>query len=75
DNIDLVLVEGYKHGEHRKLEVRRAGLDHPALAEESDTIRAVVADERPTNLSIPFLPRDDVAAIADFVLADLGPKQ
>jgi molybdopterin-guanine dinucleotide biosynthesis protein MobB len=73
DNIDLVVVEGYKHGEHRKLEVRRAGLDHPALAEESDTIRAVVADERPANLGIPFLPRDDVAAIADFILADLGP--
>jgi len=74
-DIDIVLVEGYKHGDHRKLEVRRAGLDHPPLAGESDMIRAVVADEPQANLTVPLLPRDDVAAIADFILDDLGPKK
>jgi len=71
--VDLVLVEGYKHGDHPKLEVRRTGLDHPALAGESDTIRAVVCDGPLDDLPVPvpLLARDDVSAIADFILREL----
>lgn len=71
-DVDLVLVEGYKHGDHPKLEVRRSGLDHPELAGESDTIRAVVSDTPIDGLPVPLLPRENVSAIADFILRDLG---
>jgi len=70
--VDLVLVEGYKHGDHPRLEVRRAGQDQPLLAAESESIRAVVSDERVEGLSVPLLDRADVSAIADFILADVG---
>jgi len=69
--VDLVLVEGYKHGDHPRLEVRRAGQDQPLLAAESESIRAVVSDERVEGLSVPLLDRADVSAIADFILADV----
>jgi len=66
-NVDLVLVEGYKHGSHPKLELRRAGLDHPELATEDPAIRLIVADYPINDAPVPVLPRDDVAAIVDFI--------
>ena len=71
---DVVLVEGYKHGDHPQLEVRRSELDHPPLAGESATVRAVVCDAQIEGLTIPRLARDDVPAIADFVLHELAVK-
>ncbi len=70
-DVDIVLIEGYKHGDHPKIEVRRIALDHPPLVGESDTIRAVVADGPLDDLPVPLLARDDVAAIADFILREL----
>jgi len=66
--VDLVLVEGYKHGEHPRLELRRAGVDAPALAGEHPGICAIVADYAIEGAPVPVLPRENVAAIADFIL-------
>jgi molybdopterin-guanine dinucleotide biosynthesis protein MobB len=66
--VDLVLVEGYKHGAHPKLEVRRAGQDAPFLATSQSEIRAIVSDATIDDAPVPVLPRDDVPAIADFIL-------
>jgi len=71
-DIDLVLVEGYKHGSHPKLELRRAGNDQPELAGEDPAIKAIVADYPIDTTSLPVIQRADVAAIADFVLANAG---
>ena len=71
-NVDLVLVEGYKHGDHAMLEVRRAGQDQPLLAAESTSIRAVVSDEKLEDLSVPLLDRTDVPTIVDFILTNVG---
>lgn len=67
-DVDLVLVEGYKHGSHPKLELRRAGNDHPELASEDPSVRAIVADYPVEGAAVPVLARDNVPAIADFVL-------
>ncbi len=67
--VDLVLVEGYKHGSHPKLELRRAGNAHPELAGDDPQILAVVADYPVDHATVPVLDRADVPAIADFVLA------
>jgi molybdopterin-guanine dinucleotide biosynthesis protein B len=66
--VDLVLVEGYKHGSHPKLEVRRAGQDALFLAMSQSEIRAIVSDEPIEDAPVPVLPRADVPAIADFIL-------
>lgn len=69
DDVELVLVEGYKHGSHPKLELRRAGVDAPLLAPDDAAIRLIVADFDIDDAGVPVLPRADVAAIADFIAA------
>ena len=64
---DLVLVEGYKHGSHRKLELRRVGVDAPTLAGDDPAICAIVSDGPVAAATVPVLDRADVAAIADLV--------
>ena len=68
---DLVLVEGFKGGDHPKLEVRstEAGeigpMDHAA-----PNIVAIAADAPQDDQRAQFR-RDDVAAICDFIIAHL----
>lgn len=67
-NIDLVLVEGYKHGQHPKLELRRKDLHNPELAPEDSAIKAIVCDYSIESAGVPVLDRANVPAIADFIL-------
>jgi molybdopterin-guanine dinucleotide biosynthesis protein B len=66
---DLVLVEGFKHQRHPKLEIHRPALGKPALYLDD---RAVVAVATDGVLVAPHPPRvdlNDTAAVADCVLA------
>lgn len=65
---DLVIVEGYKHGDHRKIEVRNLALDHPKLAGEDPTIVAIAANSEVIDTAVPVFDRDHVAALADFII-------
>lgn len=67
DPVDLVLVEGWKHGDHPKLEVHRPALGKPLLAMDDPNVVAVAADAPIDGLTVPRLPLDDVAAIAEFI--------
>jgi molybdopterin-guanine dinucleotide biosynthesis adapter protein len=69
---DLVIVEGYKRDSHDKIEVRNLELNHPALAGDDPTVVAVAANGRVTNAHVPVFDRDDVAALASFILAHSG---
>jgi molybdopterin-guanine dinucleotide biosynthesis protein B len=66
---DLVLVEGYKREGHAKLEVRRAGLDHPKLAGDDPTVVAIASDFVIADAPVPVLDMNDVVAVADFIVA------
>ncbi len=71
--VDLVLIEGYKTAPHPKIEAHRAATGKGLLATRNDTVRAVASD----TAQDPPLPRfdlDDTAAIADFILSELGIK-
>jgi molybdopterin-guanine dinucleotide biosynthesis protein MobB len=68
---DLVLVEGYKRAPHPKVEAYRAATGRPLLAPANRTIRALASDVV-LDLPLPCFDLNDVAAIADFILADLG---
>ncbi len=72
--VDLALVEGFKHGDHDKLEVHRASLGEPLLARDDASVVAVVSDAPVPGLAVPCLALDDVDAIADFVLARYWPE-
>ena len=69
-HVDLVLVEGYKHGTHPKLELRRAAAEAELLAPNDPQIKAIVSDSEISAADVPVLARDNVAAIADFLWAN-----
>jgi len=71
-DVDLVIVEGFKHGDHLKLEIRRNGSDAPLIAAEHDSVRAIVSDGEVPGAPVPVLDRADVVAIADFIIAQVG---
>ena len=70
--LDLVLVEGWKHGSHPRLEVRRSESPAPRLTAADPSVLAVVSDVPLPDERCPVLPRDDLPAIATFVLQAVG---
>ncbi|MDH3976905.1 MAG: molybdopterin-guanine dinucleotide biosynthesis protein B [Gammaproteobacteria bacterium] len=71
-DVDLVLIEGFKHGEHPRLEIRREGSDAPLIAAEHASVKAVVSDGEVPDSPVPVMDRSNVAAIADFILQQTG---
>jgi molybdopterin-guanine dinucleotide biosynthesis protein MobB len=69
--VDLVLVEGYKRDGHAKVEAHRAVTGNPLIASDDPTVRAVASDT-PIELDRPVFGLDDTAAIADFILREVG---
>lgn len=69
--VTLVLVEGYKRDRHPKIEAFRAETGNPLIAPDDPTIRAIASDT-PLETDRPVFDLDDTAAIADFILAEVG---
>lgn len=64
---DLVLIEGFKQEPVPKLEVHRPANGKPPLFAERDDIVAVASDEA-IAATVPVLPLNDIAAVADFIV-------
>jgi molybdopterin-guanine dinucleotide biosynthesis adapter protein len=71
--VDLVIVEGFKHGAHPKLEVYRAALDKPPLHPDDPHIVAIASDAPVPGARVPVVELDDVDAVADLMLARAAP--
>ena len=70
---DLILVEGYKAAAIPKIEVRRtASVSREPLAATDPHVIAIAADFEVEEARLPVFALDDVAAIADFIIATLG---
>ncbi len=67
---DLVLVEGYKGGHFPKLEVWRAEVGRPTLWPDWPGIVAIASDGALPSPAATRVDLADVAAVADFVLAN-----
>ena len=67
---DLVLIEGFKQEPVPKLEVYRPENGKPPLFPERPDIVAVATDAA-LDCTLPKLPLNDIAAIADFVMTTL----
>lgn len=68
DPCDLILVEGYKKEQHKKIEVRGEGsINQQALAPDDPSIIAVVTKAGTAEDDLPCFNRDKVAQIADFI--------
>ncbi|QIE41756.1 molybdopterin-guanine dinucleotide biosynthesis protein B [Rhodobacteraceae bacterium SC52] len=70
--VDLILIEGYKRDRHPKVEAWRADAKHSLIAPDDPTIRAVASDTVLPDLTVPRFDLDDTAAIADFILGEVG---
>lgn len=74
--VDLVLVEGYKRDAHPKVEVWRADTGQALIQPGDPLVRAVATDAAPESfpapLPVPVLDLNDTAAIARFILAEVG---
>ena len=65
---DLILVEGYKKEQHKKIEVRGEGsINQQALASGDPSIIAVVTQSGTAEDDLPCFDRDKVLQIADFI--------
>jgi molybdopterin-guanine dinucleotide biosynthesis adapter protein len=71
--VDLVIVEGFKHGAHPKLEIYRSALGKPPLHPGDQHIVAVASDAPVPSARVPVVGLDDVEAIADLMLARAAP--
>lgn len=74
-DVDLVLVEGYKREPHPKIEAHRAAAGQPLIAPGDPSIRAIASDQAASthsDLGRPVFDLNDHAAIATFILQDLG---
>lgn len=69
--VDLVLIEGYKHAAHPKIEVHRAVAGTALIAPGDATIRAVASDT-PLSIDRPVFGLDQTGAIADFITGEIG---
>lgn len=66
--VDLLLIEGFKHHSHDKLEVHRPSIGKSLLAPSDPYIVAVASDEALQGLEVPMLDLNDHAAITDFIV-------
>lgn len=66
--VDIVLVEGFKRGDHPMIEVHRQANGKPFLYPETPSIIAVVTDTSVAG-TIPQVHLDDIAGVVALVTA------
>jgi len=67
--LDLIIVEGFKHEPFTKIEVYRSGLKRPLLAKTDQNVIAVATDiPELAEHGMETLALDDPGAIADFII-------
>lgn len=71
DPVDLVLIEGYKHESHPKIEAHRAATGQQMIAPDDPTIQAVASDSI-QEFDRPVFDLNDTKAIAEFILERTG---
>jgi len=68
DDLDLILVEGFRHERFAKIELHRPSLGKPPLYPEDDSIIAIASDRQLDSTDcLPRLDLNDPDAIADFI--------
>ncbi|MBM84978.1 MAG: molybdopterin-guanine dinucleotide biosynthesis protein B [Rhodospirillaceae bacterium] len=70
--VDLVLVEGFKHQPHDKLEVYRTTNGKPLLQPEDSHVRAIASDGPIPEATVPVLDLNNIPPIGDFIMMCTG---
>ncbi len=69
--VDIVLIEGFKKNGHAKIEAS-VKPDRPLISLGDPSIKAVAAGHDVGPLAVPVLDINDIPAIADFILQEVG---
>jgi molybdopterin-guanine dinucleotide biosynthesis protein MobB len=72
EQVDLVLVEGFKHVPFTRIELHRPSRGHPLLYPEDSNIIAVATDRPIDTGDLPRLDLNDVGSVTEFVVAWLN---
>ena len=69
DNIDLVIVEGFKSAPIAKIEIHRPALGKPLISANDKCVIAIATDE-PSKIesNLPLLDLNDTEMIADYIV-------
>ena len=67
--VDLVLVEGFKFGDHEKIEVYRSEMGKPLLYREDPQVVAVVTDSELESMDRPVFGPKDIGGLVNFVVS------
>lgn len=70
--VDLLLIEGFKNEPHDKVEIYRESNGKPLLSAGDPTYVAILSDGPVAATQLPVIDLNDIAAIADFVIAHCG---
>ena len=70
--MDLLLVDGCKRDRHAKIEILRPSVGKSLLCVDDPYIVAVASDAVLPQVRVPVFGLDDVPAIADFILSQVG---
>jgi molybdopterin-guanine dinucleotide biosynthesis protein B len=70
--VDLLIVEGFKREGHDKIEIHRRETGKPLIYPDDSHVVAVLSDEPLAGCPLPVIDIDDVAAVADFIVAHCG---
>lgn len=70
EQLDLVLVEGFKREQFPKIELHRPSMGKPLMCAADTSVIAIAADAplSPSPVHIPVLDLNDIIGISDFVL-------
>ena len=69
---DIVLIEGFKREGHPKIEmIRKEAAKDAPLWPDDKSIKAIVSADPVSETSLPVFSPDAIAAIADFILAQV----
>ena len=73
DNIDIILVEGWKFSKIKKIEVYRKVLKKEMLSSQDKSFIAIATDEKKLSIKtkIPILNINDTKQIGNFILKNL----
>ncbi len=66
DGADLLIAEGYKEGDHDKIEIAADLAENNLYCKNDDHVIALISDDK-YSLDIPQFKRDDVSEIAKWI--------
>ena len=74
EQVDILLVEGFKSHSHPKIEVYRSDLGNALMQGNDLDIVAVASNDLSIDVSVPVFDLNDIKSIADFIINTINIK-